>query len=101
MEGSLEAPQKAALHGGGANRISQELSRELPPGPHAPGWVQTSQWMFRPIEFMERCRKRYGPIFTIRLGPAQNVVMVGTPEVAKQVIAGDPSVLRAGVTNDI
>jgi cytochrome P450 len=97
----LEAPQVAALQGGGANRISQELSRELPPGPHAPGWVQTSQWMFRPIEFMERCRKRYGPIFTIRLGPAQNVVMVGTPELAKQVMAGNPSVLRAGDTNGI
>src|SRR5262245_37484776 len=50
---------------------------------------------------MERCRRRYGPIFTIRLGPAQNVVMVGTPELAKQVMAGDPSVLRAGDTNGI
>src|SRR5262249_36392307 len=46
-------------------------------------------------------RKRYGRIFTIRLGPAQNVVMVGTPELAKQVLSGDPKVFRAGDTNGI
>jgi cytochrome P450 len=57
--------------------------------------------MFRPIEFMERCRKRYGPIFTIRLGPAKNVVMVGDPQLAKEVLAGDAAVLRAGETNGI
>jgi len=63
--------------------------------------MQTSQWMFRPIEFMNRCRERYGQIFTIRLGPAQNVVMVGTPELAKQALSLDPDVLRAGETNGI
>jgi cytochrome P450 len=57
--------------------------------------------MFKPIEFMERCRKRYGPIFTLRLGPAQNVVMVGAPDLAKQVLTWNPAVLRAGDTNGI
>jgi cytochrome P450 family 135 len=98
----LDSPSEAALYGGSTDsHTGNELSRDLPPGPHAPGWMQTSQWMFRPIEFMERCRKRYGPIFTIRLGPAQNVVMVGTPDLAKQVLTGNPSVLRAGETNGI
>jgi cytochrome P450 len=63
--------------------------------------MQTSQWMFRPIDFMERCRKRYGPVFTIRFGPGRNVVMVASPDLAKQVLTGDPSVLRAGDTNGI
>jgi cytochrome P450 len=63
--------------------------------------MQTSQWMFRPIEFMDRCREKYGRIFTIRLGPSQNVVMVASPALAKQVLAGDPDVLRAGETNGI
>lgn len=73
----------------------------LPPGPHAPGWMQTSQWMFRPIEFMNKCREQYGPIFTLRLGPAQNVVMVGTPDLAKRALSEDPDILRAGETNGI
>jgi cytochrome P450 family 135 len=73
----------------------------LPPGPSGPGWVQTSQWMFRPIEFMERCRRRYGRIFTLRLGPKHNVTMVAEPRLAKDVMAGDPAVFRAGDTNGL
>jgi len=57
--------------------------------------------MFRPIQFMDRCRERYGRIFTIRLGPAQNVIMVGTPELAKQALSLDPETTRAGATNGI
>jgi cytochrome P450 family 135 len=57
--------------------------------------------MFRPIEFMERCRRRYGPIFTLRLGPNHNVTMVADPRLAKRVMAGDPAVFRAGDTNGI
>jgi cytochrome P450 family 135 len=55
--------------------------------------------MFRPIEFMELCRRRYGPIFTLRLGPNHNVTMVADPRLAKKVMAGDPAVFRAGDTN--
>jgi cytochrome P450 len=63
--------------------------------------MQTSQWMFRPIEFMDRCRKRYGRIFTIRLGPARNVIMVGSPDLAKQALSLDPGIVKAGDTNGI
>lgn len=63
--------------------------------------MQTSQWMFKPIELMERCRRRYGPIFSMRLGPAQGVTVVAEPRLAKQVLAGDPNVLRAGDSNGI
>jgi cytochrome P450 family 135 len=73
----------------------------LPPGPSSPAWLQSSQWMFRPIEFMERCRKRYGQLFTLRLGPKHNVIMVADPRLAKEVMAGDPAVFRAGDTNGL
>jgi cytochrome P450 len=73
----------------------------LPPGPSAPGTVQTLQWMFRPIEFMERCRERYGPIFTLHLGPAANVFVIAEPHAAKQVLTADPEYFRAGDTNGI
>jgi cytochrome P450 family 135 len=63
--------------------------------------MQTSQWMFRPIEFMDRCRRQYGGIFTIRLGPGKNVVMIADPELAKQALSSDPDILRAGDTNGI
>jgi cytochrome P450 len=56
--------------------------------------------MFRPIPLMERYRERYGPIFTMQLGPAE-VVMVADPTLAKEVLAGDPEVFRAGDTNGL
>ena len=57
--------------------------------------------MFRPIDLMERCRKRYGPVFTLRLGPSQDVIMIGEPKLAKRVLTGDSSVFRAGDTNGL
>jgi cytochrome P450 len=73
----------------------------LPPGPRMPAWMQTSRWMFRPTEFMEHCRQRYGRLFTLRLGPAHSVIMVADPHLARKVMEGDPSVFRAGDTNGL
>ena len=74
--------------------------RGLPPGPGGSGPAQTLRWMFRPIELMDRGRERYGKIFSMRLGPA-DVVMIAEPEAAKQVITGDPRVFRAGDPNGL
>lgn len=73
----------------------------LPPGPSTPGALQTLQWMYRPIPFMERCRRKYGPIFSIRLGPAGHVIMIAEPSAAKQVLTADPELFHAGDTNGI
>jgi cytochrome P450 family 135 len=72
----------------------------LPAGPSSPGAVQTLRWMFRPIPLMERCRRRYGPVFSMNMGPAA-VVMVADPRLAKEVMTGDPDVFRAGDTNGL
>lgn len=42
---------------------------KLPNGPQTHPWVQTYQWLTNPIEYMEACAKRYGDIFTLRIGP--------------------------------
>jgi cytochrome P450 len=57
--------------------------------------------MYRPIPFMEGCRRRYGDIFSLRLGPRRNTVVVAEPTAARRVIRGDPSVFRAGDANGI
>jgi len=72
---------------------------QLPPGPRAPGPVQTVEWMLRPTRFLERCQERYGSVFSVRLGPARNVVVVGDPHAAKAVISAGPDQARAGETN--
>jgi cytochrome P450 family 135 len=73
----------------------------LPPGPRTPGALQTLRWMYRPIDFMEQCRSKYGPIFSLSLGPASNVFVIADPGAAKQVLTADPEHFRAGDTNGI
>ena len=74
---------------------------QLPPGPGSPGLVQNLNWFFRPIPFIERCRERYGRVFTVRLGPDRNVVVVAESDLALQLITGDADVYRAGDANGI
>jgi cytochrome P450 len=73
----------------------------VPPGPRSPGLVQTLEWMYRPISFIEACRRRYGDIFSLRLGPGRNIVVVAEPTAARQVVRGDPDVFRAGDANGL
>ncbi len=53
----------------------------LPPGPTAPPLAQTLGWLFRPIEFMDRCRRRHGDSFSVKfLGFETPMVMVSDPD---------------------
>jgi cytochrome P450 len=77
---------KARLHG-------------LPAGPRLPRTVQTVMWAQAPVGFVERCRARYGNVFTLRplaLGP---VVIIADPELIKAVFTGDRDVFHAGEAN--
>jgi cytochrome P450 len=97
----MEAPGRDAFRGESTESSFDPPRDGLPPGPRGPGWLQTSQWMFRPIELMDRCRSRYGSVFTLRLGPSQDVIMIADPKLGKQVLTGDPAVFRAGDTNGL
>ncbi|MCW2989323.1 MAG: cytochrome, partial [Solirubrobacterales bacterium] len=39
----------------------------LPPGPCLPRALQAVGWTRRPLPFLERCQRRYGDIFTLRI----------------------------------
>ncbi len=71
----------------------------LPPGPDASLVWQTAAWVTRPGPFMERCRRRHGDVFTLRLPATGNCVFVSDPEAIKQVFTASPDVLRAGEGN--
>ncbi|MEA2478790.1 MAG: cytochrome family, partial [Thermoleophilaceae bacterium] len=71
----------------------------LPPGPTAtPAW-QVAAWVLRPGPFMERSRRRYGDVFTVRLAQLGTFVFVSDPAAIKQVFTASPDVLRAGEGN--
>lgn len=63
------------------------LPMKLPNGPQSPDFVQTLRWIASPMPFMEDCAKRYGDIFTLRLGIP--IVIVSNPQALQQILTSD------------
>ncbi|MDM9384967.1 cytochrome P450 [Chlorogloeopsis sp. ULAP01] len=73
------------------------LAHKLPNGPQSHPWVQTYQWMSSPLEYMEDCAKRYGDIFTLRIGPVFTPqVFISNPQAIQQIFTTDPKQLDSG-----
>jgi cytochrome P450 len=77
------------------------VSSSLPPGPRMPGTVQAIAWARRPLPFLERCRDRYGDVFTLRVRHSGTWVILSDPEDVKRVFTADHMVLGVGVANSI
>jgi cytochrome P450 len=73
----------------------------LPPGPRAPGAVQALQWTRSPLPFLERCRRRHGDAFTIRVSHGGPWVVLCDPEDVKRVFTADPSSLAVSEPNAV
>ena len=56
------------------------IADALPPGPDSPPAVQILRWIYRPIQFMEQCRERYGSSFSVTFpGFETPMVMISDP----------------------
>jgi len=56
----------------------------LPPEPKSPPLVQTLRWAFRPLQFMDACRRELGESFSVRfLGFERPMVLISDPEAIK------------------
>ena len=74
-------------------------STTLPPGPSAPPILQTARWLFRPIDFMDSCRRRYGDAFSVMfLGFETPMVMISDPDAIKALYKGRENGLPPGRT---
>ena len=93
-----------------ADAESDNLAEALPPGPRRPRAQQTIEWLLGSHRVMDRCRSRYGDVFTTRMLPAAaagpgaqphegNWVFLADPGLVKQVFTADPASVRAGPTN--
>ncbi|HET8672622.1 MAG TPA: cytochrome P450 [Thermoleophilaceae bacterium] len=74
---------------------------ELPPGPRLPRPAQTVAWITRTGPFLERCRARYGDVFTVKIAQEGTWVMLADPAHVREVFRGDPKVFHAGEANAI
>lgn len=75
--------------------------RALPPGPKGPAGLVAARFLLSGPSFLERCRERYGDVFTIRLNTGRTSVIAGDPAIAKEVFQASPDDLHAGAGNVI
>ena len=73
----------------------------LPPGPGYPALLNALGWIARPMPFLERCRARYGDMFTLPMPYEGTWVVIADPDAVKQVFTADPQVVHAGEGNVI
>src|SRR3954467_15090804 len=71
----------------------------LPPGPRSPALVQSAAWIARPAPFMERCVRRYGDVFTVRLAQVGTFVFTSDPHTLKPVFTAPPRPAARGGGN--
>ena len=65
---------------------------KLPPGPRMPRALQAVGWTQRPLPFLERCHRRYGDTFTLRIRHYGDWVILADPEDVKAVFTAGRAV---------
>jgi cytochrome P450 len=68
----------------------------IPPGPTMPTSLQTLGVLTRQRPFLERCRRRYGSMFSVRMHGLGTLVVVSDPALIKHTFTADAKVLHAG-----
>jgi cytochrome P450 family 135 len=64
----------------------------LPPGPRMPRSLQAIGWTQRPLPFLERCQRRFGDTFTLRILHWGDWVILSDPADVKKVFTAGPAV---------
>lgn len=64
----------------------------LPPGPRMPRALQAVGWTQRPLPWLERCHRRYGDAFTLRIRHYGDWVILSDPEDVKKVFTAGRAV---------
>jgi cytochrome P450 family 135 len=65
---------------------------ELPPGPRMPRALQAVGWTQRPLPWLEKCQRRYGDIFTLRIRHYGDWVLLSDPDDVKKVFTAGRAV---------
>jgi cytochrome P450 len=73
----------------------------VPPGPRLPRHLLGAQWVLREHRLLERCRRRYGDVFSLKMWPLGLLIVVCDPIEIKRIFTGDPEVLQAGEGNAV
>ncbi|MFW3113608.1 cytochrome P450 135A1 [Mycobacterium haemophilum DSM 44634] len=78
------------------------MTATLPPGPRLPRYVQSVLYLKFREWFLPAMHRRYGDVFSLRVPPyADNLVVYTRPEHIKEIFAADPKLLHGGEGNQI
>ncbi len=67
-----------------------------PPGPRSPTLVQMAHLYLDPVGYLERCRRKFGPVFRIDYPGSAPFAMIADAELARELYARDRDIGRAG-----
>ncbi|MFZ2050609.1 MAG: cytochrome P450 [Solirubrobacteraceae bacterium] len=71
-------------------------ARQLPPGPAMPRALQTVLMWAYPFAFLRSCRRRYGPVFTLKAGGHPPLIFVCDRDEIQVMLKADERLLRPG-----
>jgi cytochrome P450 family 135 len=77
---------------GGDGALATTPANGLPPGPRLPRALQAVGWTQRPLPFLERCQRRYGDTFTLRILHWGDWVLLCDPDDVKKVFTAGSAV---------
>jgi cytochrome P450 len=75
------------------------IKEGLPPGPSAPALAQGLGYLLAGNAFIDRCQRRYGDPFTLKITGLGTIVALGKPADIKTLFKAGPGVLDAGSGN--
>ena len=72
----------------------------LPPGPRLPRLLQTLLIVARPVRYLGGCRRRYGPVFQVRIVGKPPIVYASTADAAECVYGADKDAALRGAVRE-
>jgi cytochrome P450 family 110 len=70
-------------------------------GPQSIPLIQLLNWIFRPLDFLEKCDRAYGDIFNLNLMGLPPFTVVSNPQGIEEILSVDAKKFDVGCTNNL
>ena len=70
-------------------------------GPQSSPFVQLMNWIFRPLDFLEECARKYGDTFSLNLMGLPPFTVVSDPQGIEEILSVDAKQFDVGRTNNL
>jgi cytochrome P450 family 110 len=74
---------------------------KLPGESQIPRFLQRINWVFNPVQLMEKSARAYGDFFTLKLSSKEPIVFISNPQAIQEIFAAPLESFDAGVSNKL